>query len=137
MELKWNVFIGDFNGKQIITCNIFDHYKFKDECDKAWKNYKTDFPAFAKEVRSWLMYCFWGKCEWEVIISHWPPHESFRDEKIDVFEQVMLNWDVFIIYVWNFYYLKSSRRKDINLKITGRKKHISNFDFEEEYEEME
>ena len=138
IELKWNVIIGDFNHKDIETYNIFDHGFFKEYCDKAWKNYKNDFNSFSKEVKRNLMYYFWGKCEWEVIVSHWPPSERFNDKKIDVCEQVMMNWDIFIIYLWNYYYLKSTRKKDIraNLHVTKKEKYISNFDFEEEFEEI-
>lgn len=136
MELKWNVYIGNFNKREIETYNIFEHWKFKEDCDKAWKKYKTDFHAFSKEVKSSLMYYFWGKCEWEVTIHHWPPNENFRDKKIDVFEQVMLNWDVFIVYVWNTYYLNSSRKKDIKLQITSKNTHVSSIELEEEYEEL-
>ena len=111
IELKWNVIIGDFNHKDIETYNIFDHDYFKEYCDKAWKKYKYDFDAFSKEVKRNLMYYFWSKCEWEVIVSHWPPSERFNDKKIDVYEQVMMNWDVFIVYLWNYYYLKSTRKE--------------------------
>ena len=47
------------------------------------------------------MYYFWSKCEWEIILSDWPPSDTFCKEKIDVFDQVMLNWDIFVDYIWN------------------------------------
>lgn len=138
MELEWNVIVGNFNSRQIETDNIFNHYKFKEECDKAWKEYKTDFPKFSEAVRRNLMYYFWSKCEWEVIISHWPPSDKRKDKKIDVYEQVMMNWDIFIIYLWNYYYLKSTRKEKIkaNLHITEIRNHVSNIDLEEEYEDL-
>lgn len=107
-ELKWNVFIGDFNHKDINTYNIFNHGTFKDECDKAWKKYKRNRPKFEEEIKKILAYYFWSKCEWEVIIQHWPPSERYEDRKVDVYEQVMINWGIFINYVWNTY---SERRK--------------------------
>ena len=138
IELKWNVIIGDFNHKDIETYNIFDHDYFKEYCDKAWKNYKNDFNSFSKEVKRNLMYYFWSKCEWEVIVSHWPPSERFEDKKIDVYEQVMMNWNVFIVYLWNYYYLKSTRKENIkaNLHVTEIRNHVSNIDLEEEYEDL-
>ena len=138
MELKWNVFISDFNRRKIITYNIFDHYKFKEECDEVWKKYKTDFPKCSEVVKRNLMYYFWSKCEWEVIIRHWPPSDRHEDKKIDVYEQVMQNWNVFIIYLWNYYYLKSTRKENIksNLHVTEIKKHVSNIDLDEEYEDL-
>lgn len=136
IELKWNVIIGNFNHKEIETYNIFNHYYFKEDCDKAWKNNKYDFDAFSKEVKRSLMYYFWSKCEWEVIVSHWPPSERFEDKKIDVYEQVIMNWDVFIVYLWNHYYLKSSKKKDIIIRVAEIKRHVSNIDLEEEYEDL-
>lgn len=52
-----------------------------------------------------------GECEWEIIVSHWPLSERFNDKKIDVYEQVMLNWEVFITYLWNYYYLRSTKKE--------------------------
>lgn len=117
MSLEWNVIIGDFNSRKIETYNIFNHIAFMEECNMAWKKHSTDFHAFSRKVKSSLMYYFWGKCEWEVVISHWPPSERFKDKKIDVYEQVVQNWNVFIVYVWNYYYLKSTKKKDIARQI--------------------
>ena len=76
------------------------------------------------------MYYFWSKCEWEVVITDWPTHitveeiEELNEElsryearwhrkpyslnvglpvqkKVSVYDQVMMNWDIFVEYVWN------------------------------------
>ena len=93
------------------------------------------------------MYYFWSKCEWEIVLDHWPNGEyyelrkvlslqklydamnavgegypdskllatmdrrleirvfpennRFQCEKIDVYEQVISNWEIFIDYLWN------------------------------------
>ena len=76
------------------------------------------------------MYHFWSKSEWEIALTDWPTHIDVKEvarlqkeldehfgrwnrepysidvhlrvaEKIDVFDQVMLNWDIFIDYLWN------------------------------------
>lgn len=107
--LEWNVYIGDYNHRHIETYNIFKHTSFVKDCQKIVKRYsKTEKAegvfnreAFAEEIRHELMYYFWSKCEWEVIIDHWPPHESFQSEKIDVYDQIRLNWNVFIDYLWS------------------------------------
>jgi len=139
--MEWNVFIGNFNNGNIETYNIFNHWKFKEDCDDAWQKHKYDFPKFSDVIKRSLSYYFWSKCEWETVLSHWPGNgDRFKDKKIDVYEQVMLNWNVFIIYVWNEYYLKSSRKKElkrINLKINKVSKHISNIDLEEEFEDID
>lgn len=98
--LEWNVYVSEFNRKIITTHNVFNHGGFVEDCRKAYKKHKDDKDAFLKDVRRSLMYYYWSKCEWEIIISHWPPRESDQDLKIDVFDQVMLNWPIFSEYIW-------------------------------------
>lgn len=128
-ELCYNVYYNNFNSKEIEVFNIFDHGLFYERAYKAKLKYKDDFEKFAEEIKRWLMYCFWSKSEYEVIITSWPPYvsgeeidrltetkkkqleeyqrfyrESARLEcgsKIDIYDQVMLNWDIFIKYVWD------------------------------------
>lgn len=40
------------------------------------------------------MYYFWAKCEYEVIVSSWPPREG-SERKIDIYTQLKENWDIF------------------------------------------
>lgn len=97
--LTWNVFEYDVNGKKIRVCNIFDHHGFWADCKKAKRKHKEDKEAFAEDVRMSLMYYFWAKCEHEVIITSWPPrNDTYR--KVDVYSQVMLNWPIFIDWLW-------------------------------------
>jgi len=98
-ERKWQVYHLHINRRQIETFNIFDHYMFAKGCDKAYKKFKHSKDDFAEEVRHELMYYFWSKCEWEVeICDLWREKGS----KIDVYQQVMLNWTIFIDYLWNY-----------------------------------
>ena len=98
--LEWNVYVGNFNAKKIETHNVFHHTRLVEDCRAAAKKFKDDKAAFAEEVRHSLMYYYWSKCEWEVIISHWPPMKRFDGSKVDVYDQVMMNWDRFIDYLW-------------------------------------
>lgn len=98
--LAWNVYIGNCNEQNIEQYNIFRHGSFLEDCKKAAKNNKKDKDAFASNIRNSLMYHYWSKYEWEIVLQHWPPHDRFKDLKIDVFDQVMLNWDAFVDYVW-------------------------------------
>lgn len=140
--LCWNVYYGNCNSKEIEVFNIFEHYSFYKDCVKAKKKFKDDKNRFAEEVRGSLMYYFWSKCEWEIILCHWPDGEmgdmrttmklkdaikalqpknmivrvgalekdvtmrvypewnKYSEEKIDVYQQVMNNWDIFINYLW-------------------------------------
>lgn len=102
-ELEWNVFIENINRRQIEIYNIFNHASFKKDCDDAWHEYNNNFQKFAENVKRSLMYYFWSKCEWEIILSDFPPSKKFQKKKVDVYEQVMLNWDKFIYYLWEYY----------------------------------
>lgn len=129
-HLVWNV-IDTTRGSnsKVEVFNIFDHGSFAKSLLDIKKKYKT-FEEFAEHVRRELHYYFWSKSEWEVIITTWPPYidaeeldrlnkeredniknygHPFRctdvrlktGEKIDICDQVMMNWDQFINYLWN------------------------------------
>ena len=99
-ELIWNVFIGDFNQPAIRTFNIFKHHSFYEDVVKFAKKYKDNREEFEEQVRRSLMYYFWSKCEWEIILTGWPTRDDYHDAKIDVYEQVKMNWEPFINYLW-------------------------------------
>ena len=97
--MEWYVIYHNFNKNKIEKYNIFDHYSFAKACKENAKKNSKDKAAFAEELLSSLMYYFWSKCEWEVIVSAWPPKED-SEKKIDVHDQVMLNWNLFVDYCW-------------------------------------
>lgn len=99
--LEWNVFIYNFNKKEIEVYNIFKHSRFLEDCKKAARKYKGNREAFEHEIKTSLMYYYWSKCEWEIILDSLFPRDGFKQRKVDVYEQVMLNWQSFIDYVWD------------------------------------
>lgn len=46
------------------------------------------------------MYYFWSKCEYEIILSPWAGQAD--DIKIDIYNQIMMNFDRFVDYCWSF-----------------------------------
>ena len=102
--LTWKVYVGDFNSRHIEEHNVFDHGRFWEDCCKNRKKNavrgREDKEAFVDQLRRDLMFWYWSKCEWEVVVSHWPPSERHVAEKVDVYDQVRLNWDRFVDYVW-------------------------------------
>ena len=106
--LEWNVYIHDFNAKQIKVWNVFNHGRFVEDFSKFAKKLERNKELteeqkkeqFAERLRREMMYYYLSKCEWEIILQSWPEREDFRDEKVDVYDQVKLNWDRFLDYTW-------------------------------------
>jgi hypothetical protein len=136
-KLVWNVF-NECNG-EICPLNIFEYnYKFLEDLLIAKRKHKDNFEEFAEYVRKSLQYYYWSKSEYETVITTWPPyieseelnrlnkekHEReirnrpfYRDVvnlttryKIDIYTQVMMNWDRFIDYIWNNKHLLTKKK---------------------------
>ena len=127
--MEWNVFNEDFNSREIGVYNIFNHCRFAESVKKLLKE-KITKEEFAEKLRRELSYNFWAKCEYEVVITSWPPYIDKKEldrlnaeyeeyntkwgrypykinvcpdvgKKIDIYSQVMLNFNVFCDYVWS------------------------------------
>ena len=99
--LEWNAYTYDFNRGDIRVINILNNSRLLGDIAKAFKECGDDKDdKFAEEVRRWCMYYYWSKCEYEILVSSFPPSERLPSIKIDVYEQIRLNWNVFISYVW-------------------------------------
>ena len=95
--------------KRVIVCGIEDSFS-KQLRDTASEVIMVDIEKelnscetkeqFAERLKANLMYYFWSKAEWEVVISAWVGGDALK--KIDVYTQVMNNFDVFLDYVWSF-----------------------------------
>lgn len=100
--MEWNVFCESRQGSnsQIEQFNIFNHCWFADSCARIAEKYKDDKERFAEEIKHELMYYFWSKCEWEILLSAWIGSDRVPSLKIDVYDQVNLNFPQFIEYLW-------------------------------------
>ena len=98
MNLIWNVFYYNINAKKIQTYNIFDHYSFTKYIKEHLQSCTTK-EEFEDKIERELSYYFWSKSEWEILISPWIGDEK-AIVKIDVYDQVMNNWNIFVDYVW-------------------------------------
>lgn len=73
------------------------------------KTYKP-IPIKTKEqlagrIRTILMYRFWSKCEWEMVIIDWPHRGTIKDSrplKVDVYDQLKPNMELIVDLVWNY-----------------------------------
>lgn len=136
--ISWKVFNEDINKRKIVEYDVFTHYNFLkglskvfkdiDKLEKTEESQKKIEAEFNERVRRECLYYFWGKCEWEVVLTSWPPYITVEeidrlnkeiedhvknwgsparvvspnldiDMKIDVYDQLQLNWSIFLQYV--------------------------------------
>lgn len=103
-KLEWNVFYYNINRNKITTYNIFRHGRFNKSIEKAFEISKTK-EEFAKILRRELMYYFWSKAEWELVIeldedNHiflipWCGCRNPEEVKIDVTDDTSFDWSGF------------------------------------------
>ena len=95
--LIWNVYIFNINHQKMEVYNVFEHGSFLKDVKKSVKKKKE---IFKEELLRDLRYYFWSKSEWEIILKPWCGGRNDVSEKIDVFEQVYNNFDLFAEYIW-------------------------------------
>lgn len=121
----WNVYRNNFNTKKIEVFNIFDHISFLESVKKILKQTQNK-KEFSENIRKELLYYFWSKYEYEVIITSFPVYINQKELnkinsdnnsnsnnktkisiepdvgiKVDIYSQVMNNFDIFVDYIWN------------------------------------
>lgn len=96
--MEWNVYYHDSNAKKIIEWNIFKHGSFRKETYDLLKS-DLNKEEFIEQLKRSLMYYFWSKSEYEVLILPWVGEAE--NIKIDIYDQIMMNWDKFVNYVWS------------------------------------
>lgn len=104
MFMEWNVYYYDINRQKITTFNIFRHGRFREDVQEHLRTY-DDKAEFAEAVRKELSYYFWCKSEYEVLIRAWCGGNGKEEIKIDIYSQVMLNFNKFIDYLWSQKYV--------------------------------
>lgn len=98
--MEWNVYYYDYNSKEMHTFNVFEHYGFRKSVRNAVKESKSR-DEFAEKLIKELNYHFVEKSEWEIVIAPWTDEIQGEDiVKIDVYDQVMLNYDKFVDTAW-------------------------------------
>lgn len=95
-EKKFNVLIWDTNHRKFTPYDVLPYFRREyDELAKS-KRPKTreEWTEFVKRKG---MYMYWSRCEWEIIVSEWPPYEKEdRSAKIDVWYQIEYNLDIVV-----------------------------------------
>lgn len=97
--MEWYAYYHDSNAGKIRPINVFDHGGFRHDVEEILQKKNLDRETFTKEIRSSMMYSFWSKCEYEVIIKEWVGVPTER--LVDIFSQVWMNRERFIDYLWS------------------------------------
>ena len=98
-RLSWLVTYYDCNADKI---KYYDIFKYREDDIKKLKKKCANKEEFAKKLRSELMYSFWSKCEWEMIIeiddngrvwlSPWVGCREPDKVRVDVTDRTDFNW---------------------------------------------
>ena len=70
-DMKWEVLYHNINGDRFEMYNIFK-YKSQEDFIKKLKKKTSTKEEFAELLDREMMWRFWSKCEWEVIINRTP-----------------------------------------------------------------
>lgn len=92
----WDVYNYNVNAGRIEKYNIFNHSGFHSEFLKL-KARRLPKDAFEYELERLIMYYFWSKVEYEIIISGLFSGDA-RGQKIDIYNQIKMNWQAFVDY---------------------------------------
>lgn len=125
-KLSWKVYVSNYG--DIEEYDVFSYGSLIEYIKSFKKEHGEDHEAIMRDLRAMLMYLFYHKYEWETEISDYTPRipvehidelkeyvESYEKEygtklktvsvnlmtskKIDVFQQIDMNWDRFSEYV--------------------------------------
>lgn len=103
-DLKWNVLYYNCNANKIETYNVVGGSYFLDVLKRMMKKYR-DKNDFAETLKSEMMYRFWSRAEWELIIeitednhiflTPWCGCSESEKAKIDVTNNTDFDWKGF------------------------------------------
>lgn len=77
---KFNVLCTNFNGKKVVEYDVLPYFRREWVENPYFYDYKNNDKKTLVEtkeqlkewIRRWSKYQFWGRCEYEFLIGHWP-----------------------------------------------------------------
>ena len=104
--LEYNVWTYNINKRKMEQYNIFNHGSFIRKIKNIFlenDNLFFSIEDFSLQLKRETMYYFWAKAEWEIVIQPWCGCRDVEKtaQKIDVFDQLMMNWNIFVKYIWD------------------------------------
>ena len=87
----YNVIIYDINSNKMTSYDVIPYFiREYNNLNKKQKAKIKNFDDLKNFVKAKAMYQFWARCEYEIILSDWPPSGKIA-EKWDVYDQIILN----------------------------------------------
>ena len=71
---------------------LVSRYKYDSQRKWKFKKKPETFDDFKEYIKDASSYQWWGRCEYEIILSDWPCQQ--KTEKWDIHKQVMMNIDI-------------------------------------------
>lgn len=128
-NLHYYVYRENLNSRKIEKYNVLNDGVVSEIKKRVKDRHVNDKDNFGEAVRQILMYYYWSRSEYEIILTSWPPYISKEElarlnidqedhykkygaylynnnvnltvsEKIDIYDQVIMNWNIFIDYLW-------------------------------------
>lgn len=92
---NFNVIFHDINKSDFIKYDVIPYFVkcYKNKQKRKNKELPSTFEEFKNFIENESRYMFWSRCEYELILSSWPPRENENGKKIDIHWQIMMNID--------------------------------------------
>ena len=100
---QFNVLVWDFNQKELVSYDVLPYFR------KVYTETKNADRPVTKEqweefIRRKGMYMYWARCEYEFLVSEWPPFSDLNKDKhikIDVWQQIENNLSIVVDLLMN------------------------------------
>lgn len=96
----YNVYYHEINGDKIKTLNILRENGYVMDCIRGYKKNMSK-EEFDKKLNADCKYMYWCRCEYEVVVAAWAG--GYAVKKIDIYEQLKMNWSIFSEICWRIY----------------------------------
>lgn len=97
VKLSWKVLNHDFNNDKITSYDIFWNGSAEDIARRIKSRKLYDYETFKESMRTYFMHDFWSRSEYEIMVSGL--HTRVEPEKIDVWYQIEMNFDLILEYI--------------------------------------
>jgi len=94
---SWKVILHECNGDKIV---VHDVLAYKKDAIKKMRRQSSSIEEFEDKLSTMMASQYWSRAEYEVVVHAWCGGDA--ELKIDVYDQLKLNWDKFVEYCYNY-----------------------------------